>query len=511
MYSKQNVSVNVSCNKASAVTRGKSPPKRPKLGRHGEDFVPDSSISGLTTEDIVFCSTPKNSSCTRARVRSGLEQLTPIRGFLEFSVQRESPGRKDSEKEKDQVETSNHNQCIRPGTDMGKRHLKDIQKKLEFSERGVEKERGILNKETGWKDQGGHEKNRDTCPEIERQREMRPQSAEQKEKEKHLKQYHQQLQQLIPSFDSSSEHLLSPSACQYFSCSYQVPQFFTSPPRHSSQYSVSAQAETDSDAFGRKADFETYNRGHMSSFTTEGNKDKCEVGHSALCDTSKDLRVVLDDNESKYGKERGNVEKERTLMPRDEGQFILRKEYMKPVGMESGGKRRKAWLVPAGIPQIHRVTDARRDDKQTPLLEASSSQPDTDGKIPILSQGMASTDFPSDIMDPLSISLLEVDQQVATASFLQRKQSNFSLFDSGGGGDKTNACNNFAFPFSQSSSERVQYSLAKWHREMGSNHPSNISVQPNSSSEAHSDKENSVLQISPHVHLSILGDNYHAQ
>lgn len=198
-------------------------------------------------------------------------------------------------------------------------------------------------------------------------------------------------------------------------------------------------------------------------------------------------------------------------MPRDEGQFILRKEYRKPVGMESGGKRRKAWLAPAGIPQIHRVTDARRDDKQTPLLEAFSSQPDIDGKIPILSQGMASTDFPSDIMDPLSISLLEVDQQVATASFLQRKQSNFSLFDSGGGGDKTNACNNFAFPFSQSSSERVQYSLAKWHREMGSNHPSNISVQPNSSSEAHSDKENSVFQISPHVHLSILGDNYHAQ
>lgn len=511
MSSKQNLSISVSCNEASAVTRGKSPPKRPKLGRQGDDFVPDSSISSLTTEDAVFCSTPKNSSCARARIGTGLEQLTPIKGFLEISVQRESPGRKDGGKEKDQIETSNHNQYIRAGTDLEKCHLQDIQEKLEFSEREVEKERGNLNKKTGWKDQG-HEENRDTCPEIERQGETRSQKAEQKEKEKHLKQYHQQLQQLIPSFDSSSEHLLSPSTCQYFSCSYQDPQFSTSPPRHSSQYSVSAQAETDSDAFGCMPDFETYNRGHMSSFTTEGlcmhNKDKREVGHSALRDTSKDSRVLLDDRKSKYGKERGNVEKQSTLTPRDEEQFILRKEYRRPVRMESGGKRRKAWVAPAGIPQIHAVTDGRRDDKETPLLEASSSHPDTDGNMPILSHGKASTDFPSDIMDPLSISLLEVDQQVATASFLQGKQSNFSLFDGGRGGDKRN---NFAFPFSQSSSESVQYSLPKWYREKCSNHPSNISVQPNSSSEAHSDEENCVFQIRPQVHLSILGDIYHAQ
>lgn len=512
MPSKQNFSVRVSCNKASAVTRGRSPPKRPKLGRQRADFVPDSSLSSLTTEDTVFCSTPRNSSCARGRVGTGLEQLTPIRGFLGISVQRESPGSKDGGKERDQAETSNHNQCIGAGTDLGKHHLQDIEKKLEFSKRGVEKERAIMSKETGWKAQGGHEENRDTCTETERQREIRSQKAEQKEKERHLKQYHQQLQQLIPLFESSSEHLLSPSTCQYFSCSYQVPQ---SPPRHSSQYSVSAQAETDSDAFGSKLDFATYNRGHTSAFTAEGlcihDKDKCEVGPSALRDTSKDLKVFSDDGKSKYGKERVNIEKERTLTPRDQGQFFLRKEYRRPVRMESGGRRRKVWVTPAGIPQIHTVTDARRDGKETPLLEASSSHPDADGQRPVLPQGRASTDFPSDIMDPLSISLLEVDQQVATASFLHGKQSNSSLFDSGGGGDKRNVRNNFAFPFSQSSSESVQHSLPKWHREESSNHPSNISVEPNSSCEAHSDEENCVFQIRPHVQLSILGDNYHGQ
>lgn len=515
MSSKPNLSMNISCNKSRAGTRAKSPPKRPKLGRQGDDFVSDSSISRLTTEDAVFCSTPKNSSCPRARVGSGLEQLTPIGGFLGISVERENPGRKDGGKEKDQVETSNHNQCIRAGTDLGKCHLQDIQKKLEFSERGVETERGILNKETGWKDHDRHDESGDTCPEIEKQRHIRSRKAEQNEKERHLKHYHQQLQQLIPSFDSSSEHLLSPSTCQYFSCSYQVPQFSTSPPRHSSQYSVSSHAETVSDAFGCKPDFETYDREHMSSFTAEGlcihNKDKHEVGHSAVRDTSKDMWVLLGDRELKYGKERVQVEKERTLMPRDEGKFILRKEYRRPVRTESGGKRRKAWVTPAEIPQIHIVRDAGQDDKETLLLEASTIHPDTDGTMPILSQGKASPDFPSDIMEPLSISLLEVDQQVATASFLQGKQSNFSLFDSGGGEDKRNICNNFAFPVSQSSLESYQYSLPKWHREECSNHHSNISVQPNSSSEAHSDEENCVFQIRPHVHLSMLGETYHAQ
>lgn len=505
--SKQNLPVSLGWNKASAVTRGRSPPKRPKLGRQGADFVPDSSISSFTTEDPVFCSTPKKGSCARGRVGPGLEELTPIRGFLGISAQRESQGRKDGGKEKDRGETSNHNQCIGPGTDLGKHHLQDIEKKLEFSERGVEKEHGILSKETGWKDQGGYKESRGTC--SERQREIRSQKAEQKEKERHLKQYHQQLQQLLPSFGSSSEHLLSPSKCQCFSCSHQVPQ---SPPRHSSRYSVPAQAETHSDAFGSNSDFETYNRGHTSSFTTEGlcihNKDKREVGHSALLDTSKELKVLLDDGKSKYGKERGNIEKERA---RGEGQFFLRKEYRRPVRVESGGRRRKAWGTPAGIPPIHTVTDARGDGKEAPPLEASSSHPEADGKRPVLSPGKASIDVSSDIMDPLSISLLEVDQQVATASFLQGKQSNSSFLDSGGAGDKRNVRNNFAFPFSQSSSESVEHSLPKWHREECFNHLSNISVQPNSSCEAHSDEENCVFQIRPHVQLSILGDNYHAQ
>lgn len=540
MSSKHNLSANKSCYKASVATRGKSPPKRPKL-------VPYSSALSLTTEDPVFCSTPKKSSCARGSVGTGLEQLTPIRGFLGTSVQRESGGRK----QKDRGEPSYHDQSHGSGPDSGRRCLRDIRKKLTFSDEELEKERGISNRPTLC--------NRDTCPERERERETSSPTAEQKERERHLKQYHQQLQQLMPSLDSSSEHLSSTPTCPYFSCSHEVPQFSPS-------------------------------RG---------------VVHGPFCDTSKDLRI-LGDTKSKYGKETVNGEKERTLSPTEQ-------EYRRPVRMESGGKRRRAWVTPAGIPQINTVADARRDDVETPMFEALSvdtvlshtesachhspaqhpfsptrvhtdtlktpkgqfelakgrastsdilpspsqntrrvtsawlvgndgktiiqnasnlhnepltmshsmedpaynqvgTHPDTDGKMSILAQGKASPGFATSIMDRLSISLLEVDQQATTASFLQGKQSNLSLFESREGGDKRNGCKSVAFSILQSSSsENVQKSLPKWHHEECSNCPSNISVQTNSLFESHIDEKNCDFHVKPRVHLSTLEDIYHAQ
>ncbi|TMS04052.1 Ubiquitin-associated protein 2 [Larimichthys crocea] len=55
------------------------------------------------------------------------------------------------------------------------------------------------------------------------------------------------------------------------------------------------------------------------------------------------------------------------------------------------------------------------------------NHPQVKAKTYVLAQGETSTDSLSYIMDPLSISLLDVDQQVATASFLQGEQNNTSL------------------------------------------------------------------------------------
>lgn len=605
MSSKQDLSVNISCNKASVASRGKSPPKRPKLGRQSDNFVPNSSTSTVTTDDTVFCSTPKNGSCARARFGTGLGQLTPIRGFLGISVQGDSAHRNSVRKDKDNSEPLNHEQSIRAGTNLGKLHLRDVRKKLEFSDRELDTEHRIFNRVTGCKSKGRKAETRDSCPEIDKRRELNSENTEQKEKERHLKQYHQQLQQFMPSFDPSSKHLLSPSTCQSFSCSDQIPQFSTSPLRHSSQNSISAQdsfdLETDLVPLGTKTD-----REHLSSITSERlcihNNYTHEVGHGVQRDTSKDLK----DRKSKYGKERGNVEKERALTATDEEQFLFTEEYRR--GRE-GGKRRRAWETPAGTPQINTVTSERRDDMKTPRFEASTpdtvpshtesacycspaenplsptcahpgtpkerfelshelkhstppllrstssrvkrewvvvndskilhhttcnnpneykhsaepfstfcstedsayhqlgSYPDTDGKMSVLSQGKA--DFSSDIMDPLSISLLEVDQQVATASFLQGKESNLSLCNSGR--VNRNACNIPAFSISRSTSESIQTALPIWHGEERSNHPSNISVQPNTLSESHTDETNCDFQIRPRVHLSALGDMYRPQ
>lgn len=607
MSSTQDLSVNISCNKASVASRGKSPPKRPKLGRQSDNFVPNSSTSTLTTDDTVFCSTPKNGSCARACFGTGLEQLTPIRGFLGISVQGDSADRNSVRKDEDNTEPSNHEQSIRAGPNLGKLHLRDVQKKLEFSDRELETEQRLFNRVTGCKRKGRKAETRDSCPEIDRQRELNSENTEQKEKERHLKQYHQQLQQFMPSFDPSSKHLLSSSTSQSFSCSDQIPQFSASPLRHSSQNSVSARdsfdLETDLVPLGTKT-----GREHLSSVTSERlcihNNYTREVGHGVRRDTSKDLK----DRKSKYGKERGNVEKERTPTATDEEQFLFTEEYRR--GRE-GGKRRRAWETPAGTPQVNTVTSVRRDDMETPRCEAStadtvpshtesacycspaehplsptcahpdtlkppkerfelshelkhstrtsnllrstssrvkrewvvvndskilhhstcnnpneykhsaepfstvcstedsayhqlSSYPATDGKMSVLSQGKA--DFSSDIMDPLSISLLEVDQEVATASFLQGKESNLSLCNSGR--VDRNACNNSAFSVSQSTSESVRTALPIWHGEECSNHPSNISVQPNTLSGSHIDESNWDFQIRPRVHLSTLGDMY---
>uniref|UniRef100_A0A3B5JYF3 Kinesin motor domain-containing protein n=1 Tax=Takifugu rubripes TaxID=31033 RepID=A0A3B5JYF3_TAKRU len=615
MSSKYDLSVNIGCNKTSVAARGKSPPKRPKIGRESDNFVPISSTSTLTTDDTVFCSTPKNSSCARARFGTRVEQLTPIRGSLGISVRRERADRNGGRKEKNNGEPD---QSIRAGANLGKLHLRDARKKLEFSDRELEKELGISNRVTGCKCQGGHSENRDTSPEIHRPTELSSQNTEQKEKERHLREYHQQLQQLMPSFEPTPKHLLSSSPCQSFSCSHQVPQVSTS--QHVSQNSVSARdsfdLETDSAPLGTKVDFESSYRGPLSSLTQEGlrihNKGQHELGHGTLADTSKDVRVLMEDRKTKYGKKTGYVEKERTKTPTGEGQFILTQEYRRSAGMESGGKRRRAWETPAGSPQINAVTSARRGDMETPLFEASTadtahtesayycssaehlfsppcgdtdtlkatkgraelphelkgrtcasnlatstnsgvkeswvvvsdsqtlphntpnihneykdtaeafsvfcstedsacnqvgSHPDTAGKMSLSSQGKA--ECASAIMDPLSISLLEVDQQVATASFLHGKESNSSHF--GSGGVQRDACNNFEFSISQSTSESVRNALPNWRCEGRSNHPSDISVQPNTLAETHVDESSCEFQIRPSVHPSTLGDMYHVQ
>ncbi|KAF3851129.1 hypothetical protein F7725_012901 [Dissostichus mawsoni] len=81
-------------------TRGKSPPKKPKLGRHREDFCPISPTIRLTMGGENLCSTPKNSRWgeeTTATTRKGIdfEHITPVGGLLGMSGRRDRTDRAD--------------------------------------------------------------------------------------------------------------------------------------------------------------------------------------------------------------------------------------------------------------------------------------------------------------------------------------------------------------------------------------------------------------------------------
>lgn len=565
---KHNLSSNNSSSECSSVgTRGKSPPKRPKLGRRRQAFGPAASTTRLATGGTVLCSTPKNSrwgkdTSARARNGIGLEEITPIRGLLGICDKRERRGRAGGREVRGRETYGGTDQNVRAGMVLGQAtdeqlHLWEVDREKENQQSTL---KGAREREGGWIGQRGHvENSRGTRDEVERLRERYLQRVDErdKERERHLKQYHQQLQQFMPSSASLSDHLFPLSTCPSFSSSNQVSPSSSFSPQQSSHISLSAltyhDLEKELDAYRARVEVRTDdNSGQLSSLPSgelglqtetspRHNKNKDGVGHGDSGGTGEDLRVSLEDKEAGYGQGRGKSEKRRSLKATDQGQIRSRKEDWRPAGMERGGERRWAWVA-TEIEQADMITGARQgasadgtdhllaesphqrapaerplspvcEHTNTPLTpnghsdlslelrhirctsntlplplqntqgvpsiscgekepwftanayrrEFSNAQlttllttpithngckipaeplkmlsentaytkvhshPEVNAKMSVSAQEETSTDSLSYIIDPLSISLLQVDQQVATASFLQGKQSNCSL------------------------------------------------------------------------------------
>ncbi|XP_073321885.1 kinesin-like protein KIF24 [Pagrus major] len=256
---KRNLSNSNSCSGASSTgTRGKSPPKKPKLGRQREAFGPSTPTSRVATGGSIFCSTPKNSrwgeeTSARGRQEIGLEQITPIRGMLGTAEKRERRekscgrvGRRETYGGPDSAGHATGDQNIGAGLVLGQAtdeqlHLWEAQRESVFYHREKETQQSTL--------QGGREgerrsierrrqveSSRDTCSEVERQRERDLQKVDERDTERgrHLKQYHQQLQQFMPSSASSAS-----SSSNQASLSSSVSPSSCSPLQHSSHTSVS--------------------------------------------------------------------------------------------------------------------------------------------------------------------------------------------------------------------------------------------------------------------------------
>uniref|UniRef100_A0AAQ6IHG5 Kinesin motor domain-containing protein n=1 Tax=Anabas testudineus TaxID=64144 RepID=A0AAQ6IHG5_ANATE len=222
---------NLSYSNSSGGTRGKSPPKKAKLGRQREEFGPTSPTTMMPTGEAILCSTPKNSTwgeetSPRGIKSIGLEHITPVRGWLGTVDKREMMERRGEQKDRgrENKRTDSHS-VTRAGLVLGqttsegvvpKGNLSFTRRKSVFSHREKEQNQQStmkVEKEGGrkWIERQRQVKSsRATCREVEMQNDRHVKKADEKDKEKerHLRWYHEQLQQFMPS----SGHLLSPSS-----------------------------------------------------------------------------------------------------------------------------------------------------------------------------------------------------------------------------------------------------------------------------------------------------------
>lgn len=417
---KQSVSSNNSSSKGPSVgVRGKSPPKRPKLGGKRQAFDPTASTTWLATGDAAPCSTPKNSRLREktnagAQKGIGLKQITPIRGLLEMCDKKER--RKSAgERKVTRMEKCGENEDVKAGIVLGQTrdeqfHVWPEQRKLGFYERKKESQQSNLKAEResqrGWIGQAGQvENSQGTCGEVERLRERYLQKVDEtyEKRERHLQQYHRKLQQFMPLSASSCDHLFSPSTCPSFSSLNQGSPSSSTSPQHSSQISVSPQMyhdfEKNSDTYRTKAEVRTDNSGQISCFpgvelclqaenSPRNDKNKGKVGHGDSGGTIQDLSISLENTKAEYGEDRGKSEERTSLKATDQGQIRLRKEDWRPAGVEQGGERHWALIATSETEQTDMMTGARQADGEALVsytwdsaasegeLDASDSQAD---------------------------------------------------------------------------------------------------------------------------------------
>ncbi|XP_042276051.1 uncharacterized protein LOC121903263 isoform X1 [Thunnus maccoyii] len=410
-----NSNSNSSSGASSVGTRGKSPPKKPKLGRQREAFSP-------TSPATILCSTPKNSrwgeeTSARARQRIGLEQITPVRGSLGTGdKRRERTGEREDRRrasEERYGRTDNYSvgdQNTGAGLVLGQPtnrqhrswevqrerlaqegHLSFAQRESGFYHRGKENQqitlKGGREEERRWREQRRQvESNRDTHVEVKRTRERDFQKAAErdKEKERRLRQYHQQLQQFLPSSASSSVHVLSPStslsSSNQPSLSSLVPASSSSSLGNSSHLSISAlthrgleevlhtyRARVEVRADGNRGQLPFPCGGGETCLQTEispsYNRTNDEDGHGDSSGIGEDWRECWEGTEARFGRDRGKSEKRRSLEATGKGEVRVRREDRRSAGMERG-EMKWAWVTTTETEQAGRMAGAMATDAQ---------------------------------------------------------------------------------------------------------------------------------------------------
>ncbi|XP_023266417.1 uncharacterized protein LOC111658217 [Seriola lalandi dorsalis] len=427
---------NLSNSSSSSVgTRGKSPPKKQKLGRQKEAFSPTTPIARLPTGDAILCSTPKNSrweAKTSARHRKGigLEHITPVRGWLGMGDKRHGregeSERKDRRRENERHgRTNSHSdsdQYARAGLVLGEPideqlNLPGVQESLSQSESGIyhrEKQNqhrtvtAAREEKRIWiKQQKQVESSRDSCSEVERLKETDLKKVDERDKERHrhLRQYHQQLQQFMPSSASSSVSLFSPSTRPSFSSSCQASLSSSSSLQQSSHFSSSAfiyhGLEEVLNAY--RAGVEVRAEGNRGELPFPSGEIHLQTETSPSCNNNDDGDAYGDSGgvgedwkvswEGTRAEGRGESYKWRSVVGTGEARVKKkeRRKERKPAGME-GEERRWAWVATTETEQTDTMTGAMR----TNVVAQVSCSCHSEARRHVVEEGLDSSDAPAD-------------------------------------------------------------------------------------------------------------------
>lgn len=446
--SKQNLSS--SRSSSSMATEGNGLLKRPKLGMQTKSYGPIGSSASLDPGNPVFWPTLKSSvgekdTCASTRQGKGLGQFTRVSELQRKCEKSEKRAGLRELRAKygrtDNAKGANHDKDKRTGTVLGRATSQNpytgiVEKNPVFQDRETENQWCTLTQEDGevWTGQREHvekSKGMGDKDKILRQRYLQEVNARDKERKRHLRQYHLQLQQCSP-LSASSSHI---------SLSEQASPSSSSTPQLCSNISASDLMCTDleKELHAHRARIHLWTDGNNEalSYLPSGElgsqtsprcqKNEVEVGAGDLDVSNKDGMAAADDTEAGYGHggcERLNLT---SLKTTNQEQVKLREGDWKSAGMERRGKWRWAWAASSVADQTDVATELGQDDADSLGYNSDSLE----GEEETGASAKVTDHFPATsaccTSEPLSVSLLHMNERVDRSLLHQDKRSSYSL------------------------------------------------------------------------------------
>nr|XP_004544746.1 kinesin-like protein KIF24 isoform X2 [Maylandia zebra] len=413
---------------STVSSRGKSPPKKPKLTRQSDSFGPTTPTTRSPVRSAFLCSTPKNTKCgeeanARRRGEIRLEHISPVRGWLRIGDKRHRRNEADelgggrtgndslktmerqsvSQQSPRAVLESGHQQSPRAvlvsGQPKDKRVWK-VQKEGEAHEndsfftesksdscfREEEHEQHAMK---GGIKKGGENGDANSKGEGIIQRGLPKANERDKERERHLRWYHKQLQQFMPSSASLSSQLSSPSI-------YPSPSSSTQP--SVSHLSISSRANHGLELVldgctTRSEDRVNGNRGQVFSPSAEillqtetssiSNNISEEGANGDTGGVGENSRASLEGTWTGFEQEMSRNEKRRSLEAASEER--QRRKERRPAGVERG-EGRWVWMSNGTAGAVC------FDTSETQLCHSSDSQ----DRLEVGVAGLNTSDDPAD-------------------------------------------------------------------------------------------------------------------